>query len=657
MKPWSREWIQQYLPISVLSLLNLLIGTIVVRDYGASWDEPGIYTYAKQSIRAYVNLVQNGTLPHFTNLPTNVVNYGPAYAMITALLAQGLHAIVPGWSEIDGWHLGEFLAFQVSIVSLYFLARKWMGGWAALGTTLLYSTQPILWGHAFINPKDIPFLGFFLASITAGLYLVDALPVPFDGQASHQLDATWTLQLREHWKELPSSVRRITVVFGTVYLGSLCLLVTGAMSRLVQGLVTYLYNLSPTSLMGSWFSVLAKNKTYLPASDYVHKAQALLLRAEVIYVIAGLFIGLIAFVWVSWRYARKWRGEAKGDPMRLLRDPRVLAAGCLLGFTTSIRVAGPYAGIIVLLYAFYRSWRKAVLLLVPYAASAVLTSYLTWPYLWSDAAHRFLGTILLMSHYPFNSQVLFQGGFYPTNRLPVYFLPYLMSIQLTEIVPILFLFGLALSARNLVRGQQVEPFSLTVLWFVFPLLGIIVEHSVLYDNFRQELFLLPPVFVTAGVALESLFSRMKRTWLKLLVVLVVVLPGLYADVTLHPYQYVYYNGFVGGEAGAFRRFDLDYWAVSYREAALYINQVAPVDATVVLTDPLPVFEDYARQDLEVVPLSKLNPGIHYDFVVLNTRKNQDISVCPSVAPVKTIARNGAILTIIKAPAPSVKGCP
>ena len=35
---------------------------------------------------------------------------------------------------------------------------------------------------------------------------------------------------------------------------------------------------------------------------------------------------------------------------------------------------------------------------------------------------------------------------------------------------------------------------------------------------------------------------------------------------LHPDQYVYYNGFVGGVAGAENRFKLDYWANSFAEA-------------------------------------------------------------------------------------------
>ena len=50
-----------------------------------------------------------------------------------------------------------------------------MKPYAALAAAALFSWQPMLWGHAFINPKDPPFLSFFLASICLGFEMVDRL--------------------------------------------------------------------------------------------------------------------------------------------------------------------------------------------------------------------------------------------------------------------------------------------------------------------------------------------------------------------------------------------------------------------------------------------------------------------------------------------------
>ncbi len=305
MKPSLSKPIKRHLPIFILILLNVLLGVLVVRDYGESWDEAGIYAYAKESIRAYFNLIENGTLPHYVNVPTNAVNYGPAYAMVNALLAQGLHAIIPAWSWIDGWHFGEFIAFQISILSLYFLSRKWMGGWAAFGTALIYSTQPLLWGHAFINPKDIPFLAFFLATVTAGIYMVDALPAALDQDGRQLLGRGSIVRLRDEWEHLPSSIKKITIAYGVIYLVSFCFIVTHTLSRLVSAAITYLYNADKTSMLGSWFSRLARNSSRLPVGNYVHKAQAILVRSEIVFIIAGFVIGLLVFGWIFLRYSRK----------------------------------------------------------------------------------------------------------------------------------------------------------------------------------------------------------------------------------------------------------------------------------------------------------------------------------------------------------------
>jgi len=530
-----------------------------------------------------------------------------------------------------------------------------------MGTTLLFSTQPLLWGHAFINPKDIPFLAFFLASVTVGIYMVDALPAPINPDASHQPDKWSIRRLQDEWGRVSSTKKKITSVLIIIYLLPIYFMITGVTNQVVKVVITYLYNADKTSRLGSWFSQHAIHASNLPVGNYVHKAQALLLHWEILCVFAGFVIGFLVFLWIFPRYFWKLVNEGViPSPKPILRhfiNPGVLAAGCVLGFTTSIRVAGPYAGIIVLVYAFYKSWRKAIHLLIPYTAIALLTSYLTWPYLWGDPVNHFIASITVMSHFPIHFSILFNGVRYLPNNLPVTFLPYLMAIQLTEVVPVLFLCGWVLSGWHLIKSRQVEPFFLTIIWFILPLLGIIYNKSELYDNFRQELFLLPPVFISAGIALEVLFSRVKMTFFKVLLLGVLILPGIYADVQLHPYQYIYYNSFVGGVTGAFRKFELDYWATSYPEATRYINQFAPVGATVVVSDPLSGVKHYARPDLNLVSLDDMKPGIHYDFYVLTSEYNKDLTVCSSISPAKTIARDGAILTAIKAPLLSDKGCP
>jgi len=156
----AKNFIRPHWPIILLVMINLIIGLIVVRDYGQSWDEPGNYKYAYHSLENYYNLFHGLPVIDFNNL--HLDQKGPAFFMLAGLFSRFVTEILPGWSEINGWHLANFLAFQVGVISMYYLARRWTGNWAAFGAALLFSTQPLFWGHAYINPKDIPFLSLGL---------------------------------------------------------------------------------------------------------------------------------------------------------------------------------------------------------------------------------------------------------------------------------------------------------------------------------------------------------------------------------------------------------------------------------------------------------------------------------------------------------------
>src|SRR3989304_6752172 len=72
------------------------------------------------------------------------------------------------------WHLLNFVTFQVGIIAVYFLCLRLMNYVTAIIVKVLFSSQPLLWGHSFINSKDIPFLVFFSLSVWSGLEMVDA---------------------------------------------------------------------------------------------------------------------------------------------------------------------------------------------------------------------------------------------------------------------------------------------------------------------------------------------------------------------------------------------------------------------------------------------------------------------------------------------------
>jgi hypothetical protein len=315
----------------------------------------------------------------------------------------------------------------------------------------------------------------------------------------------------------------------------------------------------------------------------------------------------------------------------------------IVGFTTSIRILGPFAGLIVMFYAMRTKGRQAIPALAIYAIIAIVTMYLTWPYLWTDPIGHFWGSIKAMSAYPWTGLVLYNGIQYTSAALPYSYLPVLFGVQLTEPVWALSIAGLVVSIVG--WREERKLIELTVLWFIIPFIGFIILHSALYDNFRQIFFILPPVFWMAGVA----FEKIKNIKWQIALVTLCLIPGILGIIRLHPYEYIYYNSFIGGVDGAQGRFELDYWGTSYREAAEHVNEIAPANSVIWVEGPAHLFELYAREDLKIYSSNEVERASHYDYVVATTRYNFDRISFPDAKTIYKIARGSAILTVIKQP--------
>jgi Dolichyl-phosphate-mannose-protein mannosyltransferase len=499
----------EYTPIIVLLTLCFIVGIFTVKDYGESWDEPPIYDYADYSFQAYQHILHPQDLQLFPTFSMNLNVYGPAYFMVADGSSTIIKLLDPSLSVITARHFVYFLTFLISILVLYLLSRRWTSKWAAFGAALLFLSQPLLWGHSFMNPKDLPFMVFFLASIYFGLQMLDA------------------------------------------------------------------------SRNSKW----------------------------------------------------KW----------------LIPAGIVLGLSTSIRVIGPLAGLLILIYAVIKFPRKILTVIPYYSLIAGITTYLTWPYLWKAPIANFFTSIRVMSDFPETNLVLFRGRLYSANLLPRSFFPTLLGLQLTEPALILIAIGFAVSLWLFIKGKSREPILLFGGWFLAPALWIILSHSVLYDNARQLLFLWPPLFVLAGMGIDLLMSFVKLPIFNAVLLIVLAVPGIYACIQLHPYEYIYYNSLIGGVSGANRKFELDYWATSFQKSIEYINENAGPGTRIAMSiGSRQVVADYARSDLSIGVTNNLSvPQDRSYFILSSTRANQDLTYCKNIKIAFAVQRDGALLSYVK----------
>ena len=610
-------------PLIILMTIAFILGMITVRNYGESWDELKLYKYADNSLAAYSTWPRAGEIP-FTG--GWFENYGPAFMMFSTLATEALTRLGFHWLEVDIHHLLYFLTFLLGVWSLYEICRRWMGGIAALGATLLFASQPLLWGHSFINPKDTTLLSMMLFSVFLGLKMYDSL---FGAEAGSAF-----VRLTSAWEDLPGSRRRLLVTATATWLIAILVLFGGThiwhawFDSSVRATVR-----GERTLLGPLILGVASNLDSVTPEVYIQKFFVVFIRGRVLL----FWISTLALLWLY----RKYLPPA----FRLLG--MILPASIALGLTSSIRIFGPLAGILVVQHTIRNAGKRSFVVMAMYTALAILVMYATWPYLWSNPIGHLMETATIMSQHFWNGSVLFNGIEYAATDLPSSYMPVLLATQLTEPVWVLFAIGLAVTVYGFIKKREgsLDLLLLTIIWLVIPLATFITLQPTMFDNFRHSFFILPMVFVLVGVTLD----QVRHPFLQSLLILALATPGLLGIIRLHPYEYVYYNSFAGGVGGVFRRFELDYWGTSYRETALELNRIAPPNSKVWLEGPTHIFETYSREDVEIFSTYEAERADHYDYVVTLSRRQADLLIYPDAPVIFAVTRDGAALAVIKKP--------
>lgn len=351
-------------------------------------------------------------------------------------------------------------------------------------------------------------------------------------------------------------------------------------------------------------------------------------------------------------------------------SPRLaLTLGVVLGATLGVRIGGVllvgYLGLLVIQHYAWRGARSRIqngveeiaalaqtVLIVAMPAFAL--AFVLWPAAWANPLLVAIEAVKATADFRFEIDVLLNGVMYPSTTLPLHYVPTYMAVKLPEIVVIGFLFSLPVMLRlwgqAIVAGERRWGFGATALmlglWF--PPIYAMVAGSVHYDEIRHFLFILPPLCVVTALGLTEvgrwLFQHGTKWW-GIVVALLFIGVGVSVmrTVTLFPYSYVAYNVFVGEVEGAAGRYEMDYWAVSYKEAAQGLSALMITDTepyTVYVCGPQPSARPFLDQRARVVGTLQ-----DADFFIAFTRANCDQRI---IAPnVVDVVKNSARLSVVK----------
>ena len=506
----------QHYPIFILLALSLLIGIFTFQDYGMTWDENLYYQYGEAIGYAY-------SIPERLNEDYDLDraygpsvgdhrNRGPAYLLIARIPVNALNSLT-NIDKVALWHLMNFITYLIGIFYLYKLSLRWLSPKGAFAASLLYISQPMLWGHAFINPKDPPFTTIFIATIYYGFRMVDQLSIT--------------------------------------------------------------------------------------------------------------------------------------EPKPKSRLHQIALTSILIGLATNLRVIAPLLGVIIFLYALTKRKTRILFWFIPIALIAIIVTYLTWPYLWNAPIANFTEVLTLMSNNPTKLKVLFYGNTYRAYELPLRYLPVLMGINLTEPTWLLFGSGLIVAFLNWKREKRAWSDLVILLSFFGFIVGyVLLIRPPMYDGYRHFLFILPPVFIFAGFALEKLLTITRTNWLRATTLLAILVIGLSGGMKLHPYEYTYYNSIVGGTSGAEETFETEYWLTCYKEALEAFSEFAPKGETLVIYREVANAAYYAAEDIQLIAKRDtiLKSG---DYLLLTARLNEINTVERQSPIILSIGRDGATFCAIK----------
>ncbi len=187
--------------------------------------------------------------------------------------------------------------------------------------------------------------------------------------------------------------------------------------------------------------------------------------------------------------------------------------------------------------------------------------------------------------------------------------------------PVVTLAGLGL-ASLLVREQSGRQAEAIALWAIvlFPIVYIIGVRAIMYDGVRHLLFVQPPIAVLAAAGwTEVLRSRHSGArWAAASLLAAGLVPPVIFEVREHPNQVVYFNELVGGPAGAYGRYEMDYWGNCILQAVAQADALAPQGTEPLRVSgwPLPLVRVDARR-FPRLQVTDLASGTHHVEVVLS----------------------------------------
>ena len=276
-----------------------------------------------------------------------------------------------------------------------------------------------------------------------------------------------------------------------------------------------------------------------------------------------------------------------------------LLCGLVWGLTVAVKLNGVFVFFSLAIWVIiFRRNKKSIIRLLIMGASAVLTFFLAWPWLYHDSWNRVLEYIgFHTGHYRLGQWYL--GQFY----LPP---PWHAVFVITwAVTPVLITILAAIGMSRAKKGQTDGGLTwLLIISSVVAILPFASGKALLYDGERLFMPLFPNLAALAGIGFSWLITMVKRAihpepkpflfgMIQLLLGVLLLLPSLIGLNKYYPHLLSYYSESVGGLKGATKiGLETTYWDETY--PATFTTLVSQVKDGDILWADCDTIRDYKR---------------------------------------------------------------
>lgn len=260
---------------------------------------------------------------------------------------------------------------------------------------------------------------------------------------------------------------------------------------------------------------------------------------------------------------------------------------------------------------------------LPKVAGVMSVATVLLLFFWPKGQQEFLAIFTdlfkVVHEFKWNSHVMFLGEYYKADAVPVYYLIVWLLISLPEYILFLIPVGVFFVVEDMKTGlkqllRQNPDYAFLVFSAAFPLAYVLLKKPIFHDGIRHYLFVVLIITCIAALIFDRMLEAfspekirslnsqpeimiideqpgdpdlknmkvVEAVWIKHCRVNVIIglvwaalmLVTVYDMIVLHPYQYIYFNRFIGGLAGAAIEFETDYWGTSLKEAVAAVNKIA-----------------------------------------------------------------------------------